>query len=104
MHDPVVELCWHLVAPRFVRVVPEAHHDVHLGTEGSLVVLDRLLAAAAEEQVRLHARRRHLADERIEAAQNMRLASIGMVFGSMPAMRGSAMALALTSSRCARER
>ncbi len=46
----------------------------------------------------------HASTKALNPPQNMRLPSNGTLLASMPARRGSAMARALTRSRCARER
>src|SRR5690606_41891426 len=51
-----------------IGIITEAHHHEHFGTENVLVVVDRLLAPAAEEQVRLDPWDRQLPNEWLEAA------------------------------------
>src|SRR5215469_8325452 len=51
MHDLVVAAGWNHAGRRRLRAVLETHHHLDLGAERLLVELDRLLAAAVEEQI-----------------------------------------------------
>src|SRR6516164_5963023 len=52
MHDLIVAAGRNPVGRRRLRAVLETHHHLDLGAERLLVELDRLLAAAVEEQIR----------------------------------------------------
>jgi hypothetical protein len=54
VHDLVLAAGRNHAGRRFLRTFVEAHHHPDLGAERLLVEVDRLLAAAIEEQIRCH--------------------------------------------------
>src|SRR5260370_18438971 len=88
MHDLVVAAGRNPVGRRRFRAVLETHHHLDLGAERLLVELDRLLAAAVEEQIRC----RH------------GLSPLSKSFGEVVGIRRSDGAMSRVQAACARLR